>query len=77
MSVFALLLQQSNLNTVSVLLHKILKFDNNFTKMNRNALSQLNPSGSDLLSTSYFGLLTHFGYMVFFIRCHTLGEVVT
>ncbi len=32
--------------------------------MNRNVLSELNPSGSDLISTSYFSLLTRYGYMV-------------
>ncbi len=32
--------------------------------MNGNALSELNPSGSDLILNSYFSLLAHFSYMV-------------
>ncbi len=51
----------------SILLHKTLKFYENVTKMNRNVLSELNPSGSDLISTSYFSFLTCFGYMVMVI----------
>ncbi len=38
--------------------------------MNRNALLVLNPSGSDLILTSYFSLLTYFGYMVIAIPVH-------
>ncbi len=38
--------------------------------MNRNALSEPNRSGSDLISTSYFSLLTHFDYMVIAIPIH-------
>ncbi len=69
-SVFELLLLQSNLNTESILLYKTLKFYKNVTKIYRNALSELNPSGSDLISTSYFSFLTHFGYMVIAIPIH-------
>ncbi len=32
--------------------------------MNRNVLSELNPSGSDLISTSYFSFLSCYGCMV-------------
>ncbi len=58
------LLLHSNLNTESILLHKTFKFYKNVTKINMNALSELNPSGSDLILTSYFSLLAHFGYML-------------
>ena len=45
-------------------LHKTLKF---YKKI---VLSELNPSGFGLISTSYFSFLTHFGYMVIAIPIH-------
>ncbi len=38
--------------------------------MNRNVLSELNPSGSDLISTSYFSFLSCYGCMVITIPIH-------
>ncbi len=38
--------------------------------MNRNVLSELNPSWSDLISTSYFSFLSCYGYMVITIPLH-------
>ncbi len=38
--------------------------------MNRNVLSELNPFGSDLISTSYFSFLSCYGYMVITIPIH-------
>ncbi len=58
MLVFALILLQSNLNTEKgILLHitkqkSMTKFNKNVTKMNRNALSEINQSDFNLLFES-------------------------
>ncbi len=53
MLVFALILLQSNLNTEKgILLHITSKLNKNVTKMNKNALSEINQSDFNLLFES-------------------------